>query len=40
MNLKGEAIRHILLPRGSRYLIVKDLGPKSHNNLGREAPVP
>ena len=23
-----------IIPRGSRYLVIKDLGPKSHNNHG------
>ena len=27
-------------PRGSRYQIIKDLGPKSHNNHGLEALIP
>ena len=27
-------------PRGSRYQIITDLGPKSHNNHGLEALIP
>ena len=35
-----HAHRRAIFPRGSRYQIIKDLGPKSHNNHGPEAPIP
>ena len=31
---------YALFPRGSRYQIIKDLGPKSHKNHGLQAPSP
>ena len=36
----GGPYGNISEPRGSRYQIMKDLGPKSHNNYGLQALVP
>ena len=50
LRLEGTALRDtpkssriegpIQYPTGSRYQIIKDLGPKSHNNHGLEALIP
>ena len=38
--LVGLNVGKAVLPRGSRYQIIEDLGPKSHNNHGLQALIP